>query len=184
MEVCIFMKRITIFLSSPREDGNSDKLAKAFINGAKSASHKVNIVIIREQKINGCLGCEYCYANHGECIQQDDMQDIYHLLEETDVVVFATPIYYQGFPSQLKAVVDRLYVSENRAFPITESILLATYATPGYEMSEQTTSYFKCLINYHGWKNRGIIMVSGLDERDDIVGNSALDRAFDLGYTL
>mgnify|MGYP002511459547 CR=1 FL=1 len=178
------MKRVTIFLSSPREDGNSDKLAKAFIRGARSANHKVNVVIIRDEKINGCVGCEYCYAHQGECAQQDDMQKVYCLLEETDIVVFATPIYYQGFPSQLKAVVDRLYVTENKKFPITGAVLLATYATPGHEMSEQTTAYFECLINYHKWKNQGIITVSGLDERNDIVGNDALDRAYELGYKL
>ena len=34
------------------------------------------------------------------------------------------------------------------------------------------------------WKNQGIITVSGLDERNDIVGNDALDRAYELGYKL
>ena len=36
-----------------------------------------------------------------------------------------------GFPAQLKAVVDRLYVTENRSFPITGAVLLATYAIQG-----------------------------------------------------
>lgn len=178
------MKRITILLSSPREDGNSDKLAEAFIRGARSANHEVNIVIIRNEKINGCIGCEYCYSHQGECAQQDDMQKVYCLLENTDIVVFATPIYYQGFPAQLKAVVDRLYVTENKKFPISGAILLATYATSGSEMSEQTIAYFKCLIGYHEWENQGIITVAGLDERNDIVGNDALNQAFELGYRL
>ena len=103
------------------------------------------------------------------------------MLESTDIVVYATPIYYQGFPAQLKAVIDRLYVTENRDFPITGAILLATYATPGKEMSKQTEEYFKCLINYHGWEDKGIITVSSLDEKDDIVGNEALIQAEHLG---
>lgn len=178
------MSKITVFLSSPRENGNSDKLASAFIEGAKFSNNVVNVFPIRDSHINGCLGCEYCYEHNGECAQKDDMQNVYKLLEETDVIVFATPIYYQGFPSQLKAVVDRLYVSENRVFPITGAVLLATYATPGDKMSEQTLSYFKCLIGYHKWENKGIIAVSGLDERDDIIGNSALDKAYELGCSL
>lgn len=178
------MSKITVFLSSPRKEGNSDKLASAFIEGAKSSNNEVNIFVIRDSHINGCLGCEYCYEHHGECAQKDDMQNVYKLLEETDIIVFATPIYYQGFPSQLKAVVDRLYVSENRIFPISGAILLATYATPGDKMAEQTISYFKCLIEYHEWENKGIITVSGLDERDDIIGNSALDKAYELGRNL
>lgn len=174
-------KKITVFMSSPRKDGNSDKLARAFIEGAKKANNIVNIIAIRDFHINGCIGCEYCYDHNGECSQKDDMQFIYRTLETTDIVVFATPVYYQSFPSQLKAVVDRLYVTENRDFPVIGAILLATYATPGKEMSKHTEEYFKCLIDYHGWENKGIIMVSSLDEKDDIVGNEALLQAEHLG---
>lgn len=174
-------KTITVFMASPRKNGNSDKLASAFIKGSQNAGNKVNTVIIRELQINGCIGCEYCYEHNGECYQKDDMQSVYTMLESTDIVVFATPIYYQGFPAQLKAVIDRLYVTENRDFPITGAILLATYATPGKDMSKQTEEYFKCLINYHGWEDKGIITVSSLDEKDDIVGNEALIQAEHLG---
>lgn len=177
-------KNITVFMGSPREDGNSDKLAEAFIKGARSVDNIVNYIFIRQKKINGCIGCEYCYEHAGECAQKDDMQKIYKLLETTDIIVFATPIYYQNFPSQLKAVIDRLYVTENRNFPIKGAVLLATYATPGEEMSKQTVDYFKCLINYHKWTNNGIIVVSSLDEKDDIIGNAALLKAEKLGESM
>ena len=175
---------ITVFMGSPRRNGNSDKLAEAFIAGTKSTDSIVNVIFVREKDINGCIGCEYCYEHNGECAQQDDMQQIYKILESTDIIVFATPIYFQSFPSQLKAVIDRLYVMENRIFPIRGAVLLATYATSGEEMSKQTVDYFKCLINYHKWENKGIIAVSSLDEKDDIIGNIALMRAEELGKTL
>lgn len=177
-------KTITVLLASPRVNGNSDRLAAAFITGAKKAGHHVNTVIIRNYHINGCTGCEYCYAHRGECAQIDDMQQIYKFLEITDVLVFATPIYYQSFPSQLKAVIDRLYVTENRTFPVSEAVLLATYATHGNAMSKQTIKYFECLTNYHNWNIKGILTVSSLDEKDDIVGNSALLKAEQMGLVI
>lgn len=176
--------RLAVFMSSPRKGGNSDKLAEAFIAGAKAGGHQTTTITIRECTINGCLGCEYCYDHSGSCIQQDDMQNVYTILENSDVVVFATPIYYQGFPAQLKAVVDRLYVSENRDFPIIGSVLLATYATEGHFMAEQTLSYYRSLACYHEWKNFGEITVCGLDEKNDIVGNPALIAAYELGKGL
>src|SRR5699024_11083031 len=115
----IIMKRLTVFFASPRNGGNSDALAQHFVAGARAAGHIVNEVVIRDLNINGCCGCEYCYTHQGECAQHDDMQEIYNLLAQTDIIVFATPIYYQAFPAQLKSVVDRLYVTENRTFPIT-----------------------------------------------------------------
>lgn len=175
---------IAVFLSSPRAGGNSDKLATSFIEGAQHAGHMVTTFAIRDLNINGCLGCEYCYSHNGDCIQQDDMQTVYAALESTNLIVFATPIYYQGFPSQLKAVVDRLYVTENRDFAISKSILLATYASSGSAMATQTLAYYHCLSDYHEWKNIGEIAVSDLDERDDILGNSALLQAYELGLNL
>lgn len=178
------MGNILIFASSPRCNGNSDKLAEAFSNGAKIAGHNVTTIYIRDMKINGCNGCEYCYEHEGDCCQMDDMQLIYKYLEETKLIVFATPIYYQAFPSQLKAVLDRLYVTENRTFPVVGAILLATYATKGIEMSKLTIGYYKALISYHGWKDYGIIVKDGLDEPNDIDKEDVLIKAFQLGSSI
>lgn len=178
------MKSILIFAASPRKNGNSDKLADAFSKGAIYAGNIVRTVYIRDLNINGCAGCEYCYEHNGECVQQDDMQKIYKMLETTDIVVFATPIYYQAFPSQLKAVIDRFYVSENKDFPIKGAILLATYATPGTKMSELTILYYKTLIEYHDWENFGIITKDSLDDPTDIDNDEILKDAYNLGLSI
>lgn len=178
------MSNVLIIASSPRSNGNSDRLANAFREGAEKVGHIVSTMKICEMRINGCLGCEYCYEHNGECCQNDDMQRIYKKLEDIDIIVFATPIYYQAFPSQLKAFVDRLYVTENRSFNIQGAVLLATYATPGIQMSELTVEYYKALINYHGWDNKGIIVKDGLDEPDDIENDDILEKAFELGKTI
>lgn len=126
---------------------------------------------------------EYCYAHEGICAQQDDMQAIYSILEHTDIVVFATPIYYQAFPAQLKAVIDRLYVTENRKFPVRGSVLLATYATPGAEMAKLTIEYYHTLVNYHEWEDVGVLAKDGLDEKDDIQSDT-LSKAYGMGMNI
>lgn len=173
-------KIVSVILGSPRY-GNSDKLAEAFICGLMEKGTIVHKIVVKEMQIGGCMGCEYCYSHAGNCRQNDDMQKVYDYLSETDTIVFVTPVYYQSFPSQMKALIDRLYVTENRRFPIKDAVLLATYATPGEEMSLEIIHYFETLISYHKWENRGIIVVSGLDEKDDIVGNQALVEAKELG---
>lgn len=175
------MKRITVLLASPRANGNSDKLAMSFIKGSEQAGNVVNVFPIRDHKINGCIGCEYCYDHAGECSQKDDMQKLYHIFENTDVLVISTPVYYQGFPSQLKAVVDRLYVTENRKFPISESVLLTTYATAGIEMSKMIIDYYCAWSNYLEFNNRGVIAIDNLDDKNDIDGNEKLRLAYEMG---
>ncbi len=177
-------KNIVILYGSPRKNGNSDKLGQAFRKGALDSQCIVTEFYIRDLHINGCIGCEYCYKEFGRCSQQDDMQDIYKKLFESDVLVFVLPIYYQGFPAQVKAIVDRMFISENKQFKISSTVLLATYATPKKSMEKLTVKYFCELAKYHGWNNSGIITVAGMDEKDDIVGNIALNKAYDLGKTI
>ena len=80
-------------------------MVNAFKKGAESAGHIVDVVDVCKKKIGGCLACEYCHSKgHGECIQKDDMQEVYNLLKEAEMLVIASPIYYHGISGQLKCV--------------------------------------------------------------------------------
>lgn len=175
---------ITVLFGSPRKNGNSDKLGASFIEGALLAGHNVDKFYIREMNINGCSGCEYCYDHSGSCCIKDDMQKIYLSLEKTDCIVFVTPIYYQNFPSQLKAVIDRLFVSENKVFPIKKSCLLATYASSGKKWFKLMDLNYKALISYHGWKELGTMYIGKMDEKDNIDNSLYLQDAFEFGKRL
>lgn len=175
---------ITIIFGSPRKNGNSDKLGASFIEGALSVGHNVNKFYIREMNISGCNGCEYCYLHEGECCINDDMQKLYLFLEKTDCIVFATPIYYQNFPSQLKAVIDRFFVFENKHFPVKKSCLLATYASSGKKWFKLIDLNYKALASYLGWEDLGTIYVEKMDEIDNIDNSSYLHDAFELGKRL
>ena len=102
--------RILVLNGSPRLNGNTKQMVEAFRAGAKSAGHQVDVADVCRMKINGCLACEYCHSKgNGSCIQKDDMQEIYDLLKEAEMLVMASPIYYHGISGQLKCVLDRFY---------------------------------------------------------------------------
>ena len=42
---------------------------------------------------------------------KDDMQYVYHELQEAEMIVIASPIYYHGFTGQLKCTIDRFYAA-------------------------------------------------------------------------
>lgn len=68
------------------------------------------MIDVCRENINGCLACEYCHTKEkGTCIQKDDMQEIYDLLNQAEMLVIASPIYYHGITGQLKYVIDRSY---------------------------------------------------------------------------
>ena len=53
----------------------------------------------------------------GKCVIKDDMQELYAEFIKSEMVVFATPIYWWGVFSQLKTFLDRL-----NAFDVKERI--------------------------------------------------------------
>lgn len=63
-----------------------------FPMGPEKQATMVTVVDVCKKKIAGCLACEYCHTKgEGRCIQQDDMQEIYPVLEEAEMIVLASP---------------------------------------------------------------------------------------------
>ena len=102
--------KILVLNGSPRANGHTAWMVDGFVKGAQESGHEVNVVSVCRKKINGCLACEYCHkAGNGTCIQKDDMQEIYPLLEEAQMIVLASPIYYHSFTGQLQCAINRIY---------------------------------------------------------------------------
>ena len=102
--------RILVLNRSPRFKGHTKQMIEAFRFGAETVGHRVDVADVCHLKIAGCLACEYRHTKgNGSCIQKDDMQSIYDLLEEAEMLVIASPIYYHGLSGQLKCVLDRFY---------------------------------------------------------------------------
>ena len=101
---------ILILNGSPRPNGNTVAMIHAYAEGAAEAGHTVHVVDVCKKKIGGCLACEYCHTKgNGKWMQQDDMQEVYPLLEEAEMIVLASPIYYHSFSGQLQCAINRIY---------------------------------------------------------------------------
>ena len=104
------MKNILILTGSPRVGGNSDLMADAFQKGAESAGHKVIRYEAGRNAILPCRACESCFSNGKACVWDDRFSnELAPLIEEADVIVLATPLYWFTFPAQLKAAIDKMY---------------------------------------------------------------------------
>lgn len=89
--------KILILNGSPRAKGNTAAMVAAFQKWAEEAGNKVTVVPVAKKKIAGCIGFEYCHTKgDGKCVQKDDMQEIYPMMKEADMIVLASPIYYYG----------------------------------------------------------------------------------------
>ncbi|MBO6088564.1 flavodoxin family protein [bacterium] len=131
-------KRVLIISSSPRERGNSEILCEEFKRGAEDAGHYVEIIKLRDKKINNCIGCGLCNANdHTSCFQKDDMEEITEKMIGADLIVLATPVYFYAMCSQMKALIDRCCAGYTR-ISNKRFYLIATAQDPREEALEIT----------------------------------------------
>jgi multimeric flavodoxin WrbA len=100
------MVRVVGFLGSPRVGGNTDLLLDAALEGARKAGGDTEKVVLERLDLRGCRECERCFPN-GRCVLKDDMQPIYKSLDELDVIVIASPIFFSGLTAQMKMMIDR-----------------------------------------------------------------------------
>lgn len=63
--------------------------------------------------VKACTACDSCANNKGQCVLKDDMQAIYEDIIHSDKLLFITPVYFSGFPSSLKAIIDRCQMFYN-----------------------------------------------------------------------
>ena len=88
--------KILVLNGSPRPHGNTAAMVAAFAKGAQENGHQVDVVNVCQKKIAGCLACEYCHkkdsGHERQCVQQDDMQEGYPLLDEAEMIVLASPV--------------------------------------------------------------------------------------------
>lgn len=75
--------------------------------GASEAGNEVTLISLTGKDIHSCTGCLACQKT-GKCVIHDDMNDMQEIVRTSDVLVFATPIYYYEMSGQMKTFLDRL----------------------------------------------------------------------------
>ena len=153
---------VLILEASPRANRNTAWMAEEFKNAAEAAGHQVTLVNVSKKKIAGCLACEYCHnKGNGACIQKDDMQELYPLMAEAEVLVLAAPIYYFTLNAQIQAPIQRMYCVNKPAKVQKMALLMSSYSPNVYDGA---TAEFRDICNYWGTKNIGVVSAK-LDEQ-------------------
>ena len=177
-------KKILVVHGSPRLNGNSAMLADEFTRGAEAAGHEVTRIEAGRARIGGCLACEYCFSHEGECCQRDDMQDFYPLLRESDVIVWATPLYCYNYPAQLRAFQDRMFCGIAKPFGVKQTGLLLCFEDKDAARAEPLLDVYRVNTAYSGQESIGEVVVKAVYEAGAIAGNPGLRQAYDLGAGL
>lgn len=157
--------KIVVLSGSPRANGNTAAMVAAFEEGAKEAGHEVTVVNVAHKKINGCLACEYCHTKgEGNCIQKDDMQDIYPAIREAEMLVLASPVYYFTLSAQLHAPIQRMYCMMKPP-KVTKMAMLLSSASPNVYAG--AVAQYEGIVSYCGMTSEGIITAFGEENKSE-----------------
>lgn len=154
---------ILVLNGSPRPRGNTKQMAEAFREGARSAGHQVDVVDVCKLHIGGCLACEYCHTKgRGQCVQKDDMEQVYALLKNADMLVIASPIYYHGLSGQMKCVIDRFYSAAYPSKPPKLKKVAMILSSGDANMYDGALFSFKGdFLDYLGLEDMGVYTAHG-----------------------
>ena len=112
------MSKITVVSSSLRTKSTSRTVLEEVLEGLKDNKHDVELVDLRKIELNFCKGCMAC-QELGKCAINDGVNNVLPIVNDSEIIVFVTPIYYYSISGQLKTLLDRmnaLYTSETRKF--------------------------------------------------------------------
>ena len=180
-------KKIVVLNGSPRKNGNTSELVKAFTEGAESSGNEVTIFHLDSMDIHGCKGCCGGHSNNAcPCVQKDDMEQIYPAVKEAEVIILATPLYYWNMSGQLRTAIDRLFALEEGGENLLrgsgrEAALLMAAAGHGFE---DVVLYYNHLMEHLQWKNLGHVLAGGNMDVGDVKGKSEIEEVRCLGASI
>lgn len=174
-------KKVLIVATSPRRNGNSNRLAEAFAKGALQAGHQVETVYLCEKNIGFCRGCLACQKTM-RCVIRDDADAIAQQMGAADILVFATPIYYYGMSGQMKAMLDRANPLFSADYTFRDVYLLTAAAEDGPEMPEGAVHGLQGWIScFEKARLAGSVFAGGVTDVGEIEGHPVLQTAFEMG---
>ncbi len=180
-------KNILVLTGSARSGGNSLLLADAFVQGAAAAGHTVNTFHSGITPMSACLHCDSCWADGNPCVLSDSSETFYPLLEQADMLVFCSPLYWYTFSGHIKCAMDRMYPyfrkNRLRSLKIKEAMLLMCGESMFLRSFAGAAEAYRQILGLNHWKDRGRLFVTGVHEFGAMKRHKALAIAEQMGST-
>lgn len=165
------MKKILAFNGSARKYGNTWYMLDAFLKGVDEMEQDWERFEADKINLEYCNGCLRCNLLKRCSIRGDDWSEISDKILQSDVLVFASPVYFHHVSAQMKKIIDRF-----RSFvhvQITETgllhkphhpwnkdfVLLLTLGSSSSADAQPVIELFKYMVEILGPENRLHIII-------------------------
>ena len=108
------MKIVAINGSPHGKESNTNIMIEALFRGAREAGAETDNMFLAEKYIQHCRCCNSCwFISPGQCVIRDDMAEVLGRMAGVDVIILASPVYFENISGLLKVFMDRLTVTGN-----------------------------------------------------------------------
>ncbi len=177
-------KKVLIISTSPRKNGNSAKLAEEFGKGAVESGNEVEFISLHDKTIGFCKGCMACGETQ-RCVIHDDADIIREKMLHSDVIVFATPIYYYEMSGQMKTMLDRANPLYSADYSFRDIYMLSTASEDEDFVPQRAVSglegWIECFEKAH---LAGSLFCGGVIDTGDIAENPKLKESYNMGKSV
>lgn len=93
---------------SPRIGGNTEILLDKVLGAAETKGARTEKVILNALRFSPCQECEEV-RDDGLCLLEDDWLPLSEKIEEAEIIVLASPIFFGSVTAQTKMMIDRFH---------------------------------------------------------------------------
>lgn len=173
---------IVVINGSPRKGGNTEIMVDTFIDAAQQNGNTVTKINLSTTKVNPCVDCEYCLTHDGNCVQKNGITEIFKAMDQTELIVFASPVYYFGLTAQIAAVIDRFYAKIHVGHHPTSCALLLNSGSP--DVYTGAIAQYRDTAAFLGWEDKGIVTIGGMHEKGSMSSAAGLNKVRELALSL
>jgi multimeric flavodoxin WrbA len=148
---------------SPRQGGACGQVLKAVLD--RLQGFRIKRLEIRHLAISPCRACNACLDNDYTCWQDDDMPEVINLLDRAAMLVVAAPVYFYGYPAQVKALIDRCHpLWHNPAWqqrPKRAGYFISTCESPQLKAFDVIIKETKAFFNTTAFQLKDVLLLPG-----------------------
>lgn len=175
-------KNLVVITGSPREDGNSAKMADGFIKSAKDKGYEVERFDTAFMNITGCTDCRTCYTTGEACTYNEEFTPIAEAILKADGIVFCMPVYWYSIPAQIKGVIDCMFalVIGGKKYAGKKCALISCCEESDPTVLDGVRVPLERTAKLMEWEMVGEVLITGVNDKGDIDKTDGVLQAEDL----
>ena len=100
--------QVLALIGSPRKQGNTDIMADEVLEGAKTAGATTSKIYLDDYRVRPIAEVADNTRQRDDPRRDDDFPILLERFLSADIIVWSTPVYWQGLSAQMKCFLDRM----------------------------------------------------------------------------